>query len=113
MPAMTIRYTITDIDHETLAQQSANVERSAKVVGELLTEPALAPGGSSLHYQGTVRMGVADDGESVCDPHARVWGVDHLYVGGNGLIPTATAANPTLTNVALALRAGTQLASEL
>ena len=71
------------------------------------------PGGSSLHYQGTVRMGLADDGESVCDPYARVWGVEHLYVGGNGLIPTSTAANPTLTNVALALRAGTQLASEL
>ena len=95
----------SDVDRETLAHQRANLERSAKVVGELLTEPALAPGGSSLHYQGTVRMGLADDGESVCDPYACVWGVDHLYVGGNGLIPTATAANPTLTNVALAVRA--------
>ena len=70
MPAMTIHYTITDVDRETLAQQRANVERSAKVVGELLTEPAFAAGGSSLHYQGTVRMGLADDGESVCDPYA-------------------------------------------
>jgi len=113
MPAMTIRYTITDADRETLALQRTNLERSAKVVGELLTEPASAPGGSSLHYQGTVRMGLADDDESVCDPHARVWGVDHLYVGGNGLIPTATAANPTLTNVALAVRAGERLAAEL
>ena len=110
---MTIRYTITDVDRETLALQRANLERSAKVVGELLTEPALAPGGSSLHYQGTVRIGLADDGESVCDPYARVWGVDHLYVGGNGLIPTATAANPTLTNVALAVRVGGRLAAEL
>ena len=58
-------------------------------------------------------MGLADDGESVCDPYARVWGVGHLHVGGNGLIPTSTAANPTLTNVALALRAGDQLASGL
>jgi choline dehydrogenase-like flavoprotein len=113
MPAMTIRYTITDADRETIALQRSNLERSAKVVGELLTEPARAPGGSSLHYQGTVRMGLADDGESVCDPHARVWGVDHLYVGGNGLIPTSTAANPTLTNVALAVRAGKRLASDL
>ncbi len=113
MPAMTIRYTITDVDRETIAQQRANLERSAKVVGELLTEPARAAGGSSLHYQGTVRMGTADDGESVCDPHARVWGVEHLALGGNGLIPTATAANPTLTNVALAVRAGERLAAEL
>jgi choline dehydrogenase-like flavoprotein len=113
MPAMRIRYTITDVDRETLALQRANVERSAKAVGDLLTEPTLAAGGSSLHYQGTVRMGVADDGESVCDPYAGVWGVDHLYVGGNGLIPTATAANPTLTNVALAVRAAGRLAAEL
>ena len=110
---MTIRYTLTDVDRETLASMRANIDRSAKVVGELLTEPTRAPGGSSLHYQGTVRMGLADDGESVCDPYARVWGVEHLYVGGNGLIPTSTAANPTLTNVALAVHAGGRLAAEL
>ena len=50
---------------------------------------------------------------SRCATPTRVWGVEHLHVGGNGLIPTSTAANPTLTNVALALRAGDQLASEL
>ena len=75
---MTIRYTLTDVDRQTLASIRANIDRCAKVVGELLTEPNRAPGGSSLHYQGTVRMGVADDGESVCDPYARVWGVEHL-----------------------------------
>jgi C-glycoside oxidase len=113
MPAMTIRYTLTDVDRQTLKSMRANIDRCAEVLGELLTEPNHAPGGSSLHYQGTVRMGPTDDGESVCEPYARVWGMEHLHVGGNGLIPTSTAANPTLTNVALAVRAGRQLASEL
>jgi choline dehydrogenase-like flavoprotein len=113
MPAMTIRYTLTDTDQRTLELLRANLRRNAELVGVLLGEPAFAPGGSSLHYQGTVRMGLADDGSSVCDTYCRVWGVEHLYVGGNGVIPTSTAANPTLTNVAIATRAASELARGL
>jgi choline dehydrogenase-like flavoprotein len=113
MPAMTIRYTLTDTDQRTLALLRANLVRNANLVGDLLGEPAFAPGGSSLHYQGTVRMGLADDGSSVCDTYCRVWGIENLYLGGNGVIPTSTAANPTLTNVAIATRAAAKLADGL
>ena len=87
--------------------------RSAACVGVLAEEPELAAGGSSLHYMGTVRMGEANDGSSVCDQYSRVWDVGGLYVGGNGVIPTSTAVNPTLTNVTLAWRAANRIASEL
>jgi choline dehydrogenase-like flavoprotein len=113
MPRMTIHYSRTDKDLATIEQMRENSSRSADRVGTLIEPPQLAAGGSSLHYQGTVRMGATDDGTSVCDPYLRVWGVENLFVGGNGVIPTATAANPTLTNVALAWRAATQLASQL
>jgi choline dehydrogenase-like flavoprotein len=113
MPAMTIHYDLTAKDRATVELMRANLARAAGLVGTLVTEPELAPGGSSLHYQGTVRMGVVDDGTSVCDPHHRVWGVENLYVGGNGVIPTSTAANPTLTTVALASRAAARLARSL
>jgi choline dehydrogenase-like flavoprotein len=110
---MTIHYSRTETDLATIEDMRQNSLRSAERVGNPIEPPQLAAGGSSLHYQGTVRMGVANDGTSVCDPYLRVWGVENLFVGGNGVIPTATAANPTLTNVALAWRAATRLASQL
>lgn len=113
MPKMTIRYSHTAKDLATIESMRKNSVRSASRIGALTEEPTLAAGGSSLHYQGTVRMGASNDGESVCDPYLRVWEIDHLYVGGNGVIPTSTAANPTLTMVALAWRAANQLVQEL
>ena len=58
-------------------------------------------------------MGAADDGESVCSPDSQVWEVPGLFVAGNGVIPTATACNPTLTAVALAVRGARRIAAEL
>ena len=69
------------------------------------------PLGSSLHYQGTMRMGASDDGTSVCDRHSRVWGFDNLFIAGNGVIPSVTATNPTLFMVSLATLGARALAA--
>ncbi|MFD0392668.1 GMC oxidoreductase [Streptomyces nogalater] len=58
-------------------------------------------------------MGPADDGTSVCDSHSRVWNIRGLWVAGNNVIPTATACNPTLTSVALAVRGARALLDHL
>jgi len=112
MPAIRVHYTLTAKDLAGLEEARQTVRRAAAVLGEPLdADPITLPSGASLHYQGTVRMGTHDDGTSVCDPLSRVWGVDGLRVAGNGLIPTSTACNPTLTSVALAVAGARDIAA--
>ena len=112
MPAMRIHYTLTDTDHAVISRAKEEIARLGRAVGEPLDEhPFVLPFGSSLHYQGTVRMGRDDDGASVCDPFSEVWEAPGVFVAGNGVIPTSTACNPTLTSVALAVRGARRIAA--
>ncbi|GLJ61272.1 pyranose oxidase [Microbacterium barkeri] len=113
LPNMTIEYALGPEEEAEIADATERLRRIGEGLGVFIAEPRLMPNGSSLHYQGTTRIGVADDGTSVADPHSRVWGFENLYVGGNGTIPTATTMNPTLMSVALAVRAAQDAATRL
>jgi pyranose oxidase len=115
MPAVRIRHRLSQDDRTSVAHALRTLTEAARELGEYVPgdEPRLLPSGASMHYQGTVRMGDHDDGTSVCDASARVWGFRNLFVGGNGVIPTATACNPTLTSLALSLRSARRAAELL
>jgi choline dehydrogenase-like flavoprotein len=114
LPAPRIHYRYTDGDLAAIERARKAVAAAGAAVGIPLDDsPVRLPAGSSLHYQGTTRMGPVDDGTSVCDPHSRVWNVRGLWVAGNNVIPTATACNPTLTSVALAVRGARALVDHL
>ncbi|BCW61594.1 GMC oxidoreductase [Arthrobacter sp. StoSoilB22] len=115
MPRMSINYNLTWNDLRVIDEAKDAVTRAGKALGTFLDDrpPFLLPAGSSLHYQGSVRMGQHDDGRSVCGPDSQVWGTEGLYVAGNGVIPTSTACNPTLTSVALAVLGARSLARSL
>lgn len=114
MPAITIHYAFTPADQERLAQAVAEAARMGSLLGQPINglKPVVLPHGASLHYQGTVRLGT-DNQTSTVDTAMRVWGCDTVYVGGNGVIPTPAACNPTLTNVALAVIGARDLAGRL
>lgn len=112
-PNMTISYELTESEFAEIADATRRLRRAGAALGSFVAEPRLLPAGSSLHYQGTMRLGTVDDGSSVADPWSRVWGVDGLFVGGNGVIPTATSVNPTLMSVALAVRGARALLHSL
>jgi choline dehydrogenase-like flavoprotein len=68
--------------------------------------PASLEGG--WHQIGTTRMH-EDPRRGVVDPDGKLHGVANLFVAGSSVFPTAGAAPPTLTIVALALRLADRL----
>lgn len=114
MPAMRIHYRLTERDRAVIERARQEIVRLGAAVGEPLDpRPFTMPLGASLHYQGTTRMGAVDDGESVCNPDSELWSAPGVFVAGNGVIPTATACNPTLTSVALAVRGAKRIVRDL
>ncbi|MFC6646963.1 GMC family oxidoreductase [Granulicella cerasi] len=76
----------------------------------VMTEAWQAAGASDIwslrrtaHIIGTCRMGT-DANQSVVDPHGRSHEVENLWICDNSVFPSALAANPALTIMALSLR---------
>jgi choline dehydrogenase-like flavoprotein len=107
MPRLEVEFGYSATDLALIGAARAEMAAIAARFGDFdpATESALLPPGSSLHQTGTVRMGSADDGTSVCDPACRVWSFDNLFLAGNGVVPTAVVGNATLTGTVTAVRA--------
>jgi len=61
---------------------------------------------------GTVIMG-PDPSDSVVDKDLRYHGHDNLFLVTTGVFPSVSCVNPTLTGMALAIRAGRHIATEV
>jgi C-glycoside oxidase len=115
MPRIAVEFAYSETDRALIRQALDRIREIAVRIGQFdpATESTVLAPGSSLHVTGTVRMGTADDGTSVCDPDGRIWGVDGLYVAGTGVIPTPIICNATLTGVITAVRAARSVAARV
>jgi choline dehydrogenase-like flavoprotein len=85
----------------------------AEILGEVgVTDVQFSEPDGAGHLLATYRMG-DDPATSVTDSFGRAHDHPNLFLAGGGLFPTVGTANPTLTIVALALRAAEHIGNEL
>jgi choline dehydrogenase-like flavoprotein len=94
-----------------------SLEEAKGIGGRILLEMGATDIRSSAlsaasHQIGTHRMGT-DPRTSVVDPNLRTHDVPNLYLVGSGAFVTATPSPPTLTIVALAIRAAEHVAAQV
>ena len=114
MPQPTFHYIVPEENAKIAHMMMDDMVECALSVGGFLpsSPPQFLPAGASLHYAGTYRMGTQNDNKCVVDPYSKVWGFDNLWLGGPGVFPTATSANPTLTAGAMAIRSARKIATK-
>lgn len=114
IPSLRISQRYTDNEH-AMAKDSMNVaEELCRDAGfEILAKhPQMVPPGESIHELGTCRMG-KDPKASVLDSFNRTHDVGNVYVMDGSAFVSGGSQNPTLTILALAMRASEHLAEEL
>jgi choline dehydrogenase-like flavoprotein len=75
-------------------------------------EWTLSTPGMFVHEVGGARMGDSPE-NSVVDPFCAVWGVSNVFVTDGACWVTSGWQNPTLTEMAITLRAADHAASEV
>ena len=104
MPQPTFHYVEEHADVDTIDAMAKDLTKVASFIGTPIPEAATfvqyLPGGNALHLHGCNRIGTSVT-DSVADSNCKAWGVNNLYLGGNGVIPKGIGCNPTL----IALRA--------
>jgi choline dehydrogenase-like flavoprotein len=88
------------------ADQHARLEEIAEAAGWEVenSDGDLGPPGLSVHEVGTARMG-SDPVTSVLDRHNRSWDVPNLFVTDGACFTSGGSQNPTLTMMAITVRA--------
>jgi choline dehydrogenase-like flavoprotein len=115
-----VEWSLSELDRRSLRSLHTTLaeELQARGIGSLRSSVADGTGdewpvtGAAAHHMGTTRMG-ANARTSVVDLNCRVHEVGNLYMAGSSVFPTGGAANPTLTIVALAVRLGRHVRSQL
>jgi choline dehydrogenase-like flavoprotein len=102
LPTTHIEVPIKAYDDATAAQWLGQMRRILEAAGFAVQASSVYPQRGD-HAMCTTRMS-RSPADGVVDPDLRVHDIDNLYIVSNAVFPSGSAANPTLTLAALALR---------
>jgi choline dehydrogenase-like flavoprotein len=106
IPVLNIRCSHGEEDLALAKSQNAALVELSETLNVKLTsaQNRPMPPGLAIHECGTARMG-SDPASSVFDPHSECWDAKGLYVTDGACFPSQGTQNPTLTMLALTVRA--------
>ncbi len=112
-PFMHVHYELDAFDHETYHVSSRLAERFALALeADSVELDPVSNYWSAHHHLGTCRMG-SSPRDSVVDSFGAVHSTPGVYVCGGSTFVTATALQPTLTMVAMAIRSARHVSEML
>lgn len=119
VPRLELRYRVSDDDRSSIVRSLGVIsdEFARLGVGEMRM-PQGSDGmqdiafGDGTHQMGLTRMATSPR-QGVVDRECRVHGAPNLYVASSSVFPTSGSVGPTLTIVALAVRAADSIRREL
>lgn len=108
---------LTTVNFNRTAEDMANTEDRLSIMKTVIDAMGYkivyakteAPG--AHHTTGTCRMASTPE-QGVTDPNLKVHDIENLYLCSNGVFPTGSAVNPTLTLTALCMRLTDHLVSQ-
>ena len=114
IPTLRVSARYGDNERAMARDQAAAMREMLEAGGFEITssQTELAPPGSSAHEMGTARMG-SDPATSVLNAHNQAWDVPNLFVTDAASFTSSGHRNPTLTIMALTVRACGYLAERL
>ncbi len=110
IPLLRVSYKHSNNDSLMREHQLETIHELSEVAGFSMSyeTSALASPGTAIHEVGTIRMGSSAE-SSALNSFARAWGMRNLYVVDGAAMPSIGTQNPTLTMLALADRACTDI----
>jgi choline dehydrogenase-like flavoprotein len=105
IPIPVVHFRYSEMDKEIYASMRASaIAITERLKGDVTQLPPVAPSGFASHENGTVRMGT-DKRTSALNSYCQSHDVKNLFVTDGSTFPTSSEKNPTLTIMALSLRA--------